>query len=319
MGIAPRKTGRQGNTIGKTVGQTKSTNTSAKKANPALTKQELDDLQALIGLLGFLPGLGIGADLVNAAISAIRGDFAGALFDLFSAIPIIGDAGKGAKVIKDIDKYLGVINRLQATVIKKIPNKTIANKLQKVLNEAKEELNKQKLNNKKPKPAKTSNNKKPQKKTQKDSTVKKTKPKLKCGQSGTYKDLKKSTGDNKYDRDHIPSKAALKKRAEKLKGKPLTKEEAKAIDNAGWTIAIPKQAHKDVSPTYGNKNKGLIQKDADDLAKAAQRDIKAMRAKITKYDKGCATKYKAETDKIFNKTNADYDKMLKSILKTFSK
>ncbi|OOS08342.1 hypothetical protein SAMN02745664_11655 [Moraxella cuniculi DSM 21768] len=315
MGIAPRK---KGNTTGKAVGQTKPTNKSAKKANPALTKQELDDLQALIGLLGFLPGLGIGADLVNAAISAIRGDFAGALFDLFSAIPIIGDAGKGAKVIKDIDKYLGVINRLQATVIKKIPNKTIANKLQKVLNEAKEELNKQKLNNKKPKPAKTSNNKKPQKKTQKDSTVK-PKPKLKCGQSGTYKDLKKSTGDNKYDRDHIPSKAALKKRAAELKGDELTKEEAKAIDDAGWTIAIPKQAHKDASPTYGNKNKNLIQKDANDLAGAAQRDIKAMRDKIGKYDKGCAKKYRTETNKILKKTNADYDRMLENILETFSK
>lgn len=317
MGIAPRKTGKGGNTIGKTVGQTKSTNTSAKKANPALTKQELDDLQALIGLLGFLPGLGIGADLVNAAISAIRGNFMGALFDLFSAIPIIGDAGKGAKIITDIDKYLGVVNRLQSTVINKIPNKTIANKLKQVLKEVKEELNKQKSNNKKPEPAKTNNNKKPEKKTQKDSTVKKTKRKLKCGESGTYKDLKKSTGDNKYDRDHIPSKAALKKRAEKLnRGRKLTSNQAKAIDNAGWTIAIPKQAHKEVSPTYGGRNNSLIKDDADDLAKAAQRDIKAMRAKIAKYDKGCATKYKAETEKIFSKTNADYDKMLRHILKT---
>lgn len=155
MGIAPRK---RNNTTGRTIGQTKSTNKPANQANPPLSKQELDDLQALIGLLGFLPGLGIGADLINAAISAIRSNLAGALFDLFSAIPAIGDAAKGAKVIQDIDKYLGVVNRLQNTVIKKIPNKTIANKLQKVLNEVKEELNKQKSVNKKQETGKGNNN-----------------------------------------------------------------------------------------------------------------------------------------------------------------
>lgn len=39
-----------------------------------------------------------------------------------------------------------------------------------------------------------------------------------------------------------------------------------------------------------------------------------MRAKIGKYDKKCARKYITETNKILNKTNADYDKMLKEIL-----
>lgn len=304
--------GKISNTRGPLRAPTRSSGGNANQANPPLTNQELDDLQALIGLLGFLPGLGIGADLINAVISAIRGDFMGALFDLFSAIPAIGDAAKGAKVIKDIDKYLGVVNRLQNTVIKKIPNKTIANKLQKVLNEAKEELNKQKLSNKKQETGKGNNQQQKDKKPN-DTTVK-GKPKLKCGQSGTYKELKKSTGDNKYDRDHIPSKAALKKHAEKLKGKKLSDAEKTAIDDAGWTIAIPKQAHKEVSPTYGKRNESLIKGDADDLAKAAQRDIEAMRDKIDKYDKGCAKKYKAETEKILKKTNADYDRMLKDIL-----
>lgn len=315
MGTAPRK---KGNTTGKAVGQTKPTNKSAKKANPALTPEELDDLQALIGLLGFLPGLGIGADLVNAAISAIRGDFAGALFDLFSAIPIIGDAGKGAKVIKDIDKYLGVINRLQATVIKKIPNKTIANKLQKVLNEAKEELNKQKLNNKKPQTAKTSNNKKPEKKTQKDSTVKKTKRKLKCGEFGSYGNLSDGTDANGHERDHVPSKAALIEFAENRRGRRLTDSEKRKLERAGDAIAIPKEAHANVSPTYKSKNKPLIKTDgasAEALVAAAKRDTEAIHKSIRKYSNvACKKAYAKAARSIRNRSPAFYERLIDDII-----
>ena len=37
--------------------------------------------------------------------------------------------------------------------------------------------------------------------------------KLKCGELGNYGEQKGRTGEGKYDRDHIPSKAALKERA----------------------------------------------------------------------------------------------------------
>ena len=34
--------------------------------------------------------------------------------------------------------------------------------------------------------------------------------KLNCGDNGNYEDLLKNNGDGKLDRDHVPSKAALK-------------------------------------------------------------------------------------------------------------
>lgn len=45
---------------------------------------------------------------------------------------------------------------------------------------------------------------------------KKTKKKMKCGDFGKYGDLKKKTGEGQFDRDHVPSKAALKQRAKEL-------------------------------------------------------------------------------------------------------
>lgn len=316
MEIAPKK---KSNTTGRTVGQTKSANNSANQSNLPLTKQELDDLQALIGLLGFLLGLGIGADLINAAISAIRGDFAGALFDLLSAIPAIDDAAKGAKVIQDIDKYLGVVNRLQNTVIKKIPNKTIANKLQKVLNEAKEELNKQKSTRKKQEAAKGNNNQQTTKSTQKDATVTNNKHLLKCGEFDKYGKLTRETLANGYERDHVPSKAGLVKYAQDnlvKKGVKLTKGQKDAIGRAGLTIAIPKQAHKDVSRTYGrsrNTDK-QITKDAKDLVEAAKKDTEAISKELDKYEPRCKKAYDAAAKIITSKTKADYDKILKEVL-----
>ena len=138
---------------------------------------------------------------------------------------------------------------------------------------------------------------------------------LKCGEKGKYGDLKKKTGDGKFDRDHIPSKAALKKRAEELKGDRLTAAEQKAIDNAGEAIAIPRQAHIDISPTYGQTGASAA-KDASDLAGAAKRDIEAMLDKIDEYDEdgGCKDAYKKAASGILKKTNADFDKILGDIL-----
>lgn len=111
----------------------------------------------------------------------------------------------------------------------------------------------------------------------------KPKKKLKCGEYGQYGDLKKKTGDNLFDRDHIPSKAALKKRAEELGGERLSESQAKAIENWGNAIAIPRQAHIDVSPTYGQTAKAAAL-DAKDLAGSARRDVEAMLGKIDQYD-----------------------------------
>ncbi len=64
------------------------------------------------------------------------------------------------------------------------------------------------------------------------------KDELDCGEYSAYGEQKKKTGHGKYDRDHIPSKAALKERARQLNGgMDLSPAQAAAIDNG----AIPDQ------------------------------------------------------------------------------
>lgn len=71
----------------------------------------LDGIQLALDAAGFVPGFGAIPDLTNAAISALRGNWAEAGLSVLAAIPIIGDtaaavklARKGMKVAKAMDK-----------------------------------------------------------------------------------------------------------------------------------------------------------------------------------------------------------------------
>lgn len=151
----------------------------------------------------------------------------------------------------------------------------------------------------------------------------KTKDEMKCGEGGTYGDLKKKTGHGKYDRDHIPSKAALKARAAKILRRPLKEHEKKAIDNAGLCIVIPVQAHKDHSPTH-SQSAAAAKVDSADLQGSAKRDVDSM-LNPKKKNKGdetpkpldpkCKKAYKKEADKILKITNDEYDSALKKVVK----
>ncbi|KAI1695674.1 DNase CdiA [Ditylenchus destructor] len=136
----------------------------------------------------------------------------------------------------------------------------------------------------------------------------KPKKKLKCGEYGKYGDLKKKTGDGKFDRDHIPSKAALKKRAAELLNRKLKPAEERAIDNAAAAIAIPRQAHIDISPPHGQSPLEAA-KDAKDLAGSARRDVEAMLGKIDEYDAdgGCKKAYQKAAGRILRMSNKDFD------------
>ena len=63
-------------------------------------EQILDGIQLALDVAGFIPGFGAIADLTNAAISACRGDWAGAGLSLIAAVPGIGDAAAGAKMAR---------------------------------------------------------------------------------------------------------------------------------------------------------------------------------------------------------------------------
>ena len=73
----------------------------------------LDGIQLALDAAGFVPGFGAVPDLINASISALRGNWADAGMSLLAAVPLIGDAAagvniarKGVKAAKSIGKLI---------------------------------------------------------------------------------------------------------------------------------------------------------------------------------------------------------------------
>lgn len=60
----------------------------------------LDGIQLALDAAGFVPGFGAIPDLTNAAISALRGNWAEAGLSVLAAVPIIGDAAAAVKMAK---------------------------------------------------------------------------------------------------------------------------------------------------------------------------------------------------------------------------
>lgn len=76
----------------------------------------LDGLQMALDAAGLFPGLGAIPDLLNACISACRGDWANAGLCLFAAIPGIGDAAGAAKLMKNSAKMAQKTKKAQKSV-----------------------------------------------------------------------------------------------------------------------------------------------------------------------------------------------------------
>lgn len=295
-----------GNTQGRVNGEAPATGKSADDSNAEVESETpaeddtgdkiLDGLQTTLDVVGLIPGVGEIADLANAGISLARGDVAGALLSLASAVPFAGWLGTAGKAARRGTKAATEASEKAAKEAAERAAKEAADKAAKdaAQKKAKQETARKKKNGGKNKGSK----------------------KLKCGDYGKYGELKKKNGDGKFDRDHIPSKAALKARAEGLKGEKLTKAEAKAIDSWGNSIAVPRQAHIDISPTYGQNSASAI-KDAKDLAGSARRDVDAMLKKIDEYDAdgGCKKAYKKAAKRVL-KDNDWFDNELEKILKS---
>jgi len=158
--------------------------------------------------------------------------------------------------------------------------------------------------------------------------------KMNCGEDGKYGDMLKKSGDNKLDRDHVPSKAALKEAAQniiddykiKLSDAQIAALFGKGsnpglIASEGETIAIPKSVHQKFSDTYGGRNsQDKIENDADDLQKAAEKDTKAIEdAEGKDMDAECLEKYKKAAEKIRKKTNEEYEKDLIDLIQKVKK
>ncbi len=81
-----------------------------------LTQQSvLDGIQVALDVAGMVPVAGAIPDLMNAAISAIRGDWVGAGLSIVAAVPGIGDVAGGAKVAYKGAKIAG---KVSATSVK---------------------------------------------------------------------------------------------------------------------------------------------------------------------------------------------------------
>jgi uncharacterized Zn-binding protein involved in type VI secretion len=140
------------------------------------------------------------------------------------------------------------------------------------------------------------------------------KPKMALGEIDEYGKLKSKTGDGLFDRDHQPSKGALKDRAEQLKGDYLTPAEARRIENQAQAVAIPKDVHS-AGPTYGGKNTpALRSSDASDLARAARRDADAMVANGRRLDPNNLPTYENAAGRMTTMTNEQYDAWLRGLL-----
>ena len=116
-----------GNTVGPAVGpavpssgRAQDANQPAKPETPAEISA-IDALQLVLDLAGMIPGAGAIPDLINAVISAARGNFWDAIFSAGAAIPAAGDIAGAAKIVKNTDKYLQAVKVIEAKVLPKLP------------------------------------------------------------------------------------------------------------------------------------------------------------------------------------------------------
>lgn len=119
------------------------------------------------------------------------------------------------------------------------------------------------------------------------------KPLLKCGEVGTYAELKKKRAAPEFERDHVPSAAAMLRAAMKDNPGLSVNERAcvkRRLKDRALTIAIPKGAHRQHSRTCGGRNtEKQIEDHSKDLDKAAKGDTDKLQENI---DAACAEAYK---------------------------
>lgn len=139
---------------------------------------------------------------------------------------------------------------------------------------------------------------------------------MKCGELNQYGEQKKVSGQGKSDRDHVPSKGALKAKAADMLDcdvADLPRCVAKKIEDGALAIVIPKRCHQEISETYG-QSRADAAKDADDLKGAAERDTKAIAKEISDYDPACKEAYDKAAKKIRKITNRQYKSWIKKII-----
>lgn len=90
----------------------------------------LDDVQLGLSVVGFIPGIGVVADVLNAGISLARGDYLGAALNLLGAIPGIGDAAKASAMGSKGLKVAAEVTETAIEVGVKASSRVLANALE---------------------------------------------------------------------------------------------------------------------------------------------------------------------------------------------
>lgn len=260
-----------------------------------------------LGVASFVPGLSVVAGAVDAGIYAAEGEMVEAGLAAASMVPggkILTTAGKAARGAAKGMKGVGAAEDA-AKVAKAADRAEEATRTTRLAREAEPAAKAGRAGKEEVAAGGGKGS---------DGAKVKARKKLKCGEYGRYSPLKRKRGDGKFDRDHIPSKAALIKRAEQLNGGKLSEAQRNAIVNWGNAIAIPRQAHADISPTYG-QTKASASLDAKDLARSARRDVEAMLKRIDEYDAdgGCKKAYRKAAKRVL-KDNKWFDDEMLNIL-----
>lgn len=129
-------------------------------------------------------------------------------------------------------------------------------------------------------------------------------PWLKCGEVGTYAQLNKKRAKPKFERDHVPSHAAMNKAAQsskRLRGasKAVRKCVKDYVKAKALTIAIPKSVHRGFSRTCGSRNTASqINADSKDLNEALNKDIDAIQAHLDAKESPCAKAYSEAAEEV---------------------
>lgn len=280
-----------------------------------------------LGLASFVPGLGIVTGAADAGIYAAEGDMVDAGLSAASMIPggkIVTTAGKLVKGAAGLAREAHAAEEA-AKLAREAEEAAKAAKLEK---EAEEAAKLKKAEKEAPPPEKAEEEAADAGKGEDGAKVK-GKDELKCGDSGAYRDLLKQSGGNKFDRDHVPSKAALKQAARDIVdelGIELTPVQSKAlfgsktspglIANEGEASAIDKLDHSGVSRSYGSRNtEERIAEDAKDLQRAADKDTKAILDDATRWGEKCREKYEKWASDVVKKTHAEYRGELIKLIK----
>ncbi len=154
--------------------------------------------------------------------------------------------------------------------------------------------------------------------TSKNKQAPTTKPWLKCGEVGSYSKLNKKRAAPKFERDHVPSHAAMNHAAQNspdMKGvsKAVRKCVKNRLKDRALTIAIPKSLHRSTSRTCGSRNtQAQIKTDSGNLNSAANKDLARIQKKLDGPPKAaCADAYRAAAKEV---RAQDHDKLIKDTI-----